>query len=94
MKLVYKLQAEEYKYEIPINYLPVRSPNGPGRGSPWCWCEQVFQMSSSCQGPVKACIQEGVLPDCPLFHNKLNLPPSGLLNMNIALSILRITETS
>lgn len=24
MKLVYKLQAEEYKYEIPINYLPVR----------------------------------------------------------------------
>ncbi|GLD67242.1 sphingomyelin phosphodiesterase 4 [Lates japonicus] len=44
MKLVYKLQAEEYKYEIPVNYLP---------------------------GPVKACIQEGVLPDCPLFHNKL-----------------------
>uniref|UniRef100_A0A3Q3X7P8 Sphingomyelin phosphodiesterase 4 n=1 Tax=Mola mola TaxID=94237 RepID=A0A3Q3X7P8_MOLML len=43
MKLVYKLQAEEYKYEIPVNYLP---------------------------GPVKACIQEGVLPDCPLFHNK------------------------
>lgn len=24
MKLVYKLQAEEYKYEIPVNYLPVR----------------------------------------------------------------------
>lgn len=23
MKLVYKLQAEEYKYEIPISYLPV-----------------------------------------------------------------------
>lgn len=23
MKLVYKLQAEEYKYELPVNYLPV-----------------------------------------------------------------------
>lgn len=57
MKLVYKLQAEEYKYEIPINYLP---------------------------GPVKACIQEGVLPDCPLFHNKLQFPLSGLLMLNIA----------
>lgn len=26
MKLVYKLQAEEYKYEIPISYLPVSRP--------------------------------------------------------------------
>ncbi|KAM6927700.1 sphingomyelin phosphodiesterase 4 [Xenentodon cancila] len=59
MKLVYKLQAEEYKYEIPINYLP---------------------------GPVKACIQEGVLPDCPLFHNKLQFPLSGNLTLNIALN--------
>lgn len=25
LKLVYKLQAEEYKYEIPVNYLPVRT---------------------------------------------------------------------
>uniref|UniRef100_A0A8C4HCT8 Sphingomyelin phosphodiesterase 4 n=1 Tax=Dicentrarchus labrax TaxID=13489 RepID=A0A8C4HCT8_DICLA len=56
MKLVYKLQAEEYKYEIPVNYLP---------------------------GPVKACIQEGVLPDCPLFHNKLQFPLSGLLTLNL-----------
>ncbi|XP_069025616.1 sphingomyelin phosphodiesterase 4 isoform X3 [Embiotoca jacksoni] len=59
MKLVYKLQAEEYKYEIPVNYLP---------------------------GPVKACIQEGVLPDCPLFHNKLQFPMSGLLSLNLALN--------
>ncbi|XP_062272325.1 sphingomyelin phosphodiesterase 4 isoform X2 [Scomber scombrus] len=59
MKLVYKLQAEEYKYEIPVNYLP---------------------------GPVKACIQEGVLPDCPLFHNKLQFPLSGLLMLNLALN--------
>uniref|UniRef100_A0AAQ5XJK6 Sphingomyelin phosphodiesterase 4 n=1 Tax=Amphiprion ocellaris TaxID=80972 RepID=A0AAQ5XJK6_AMPOC len=59
MKLVYKLQAEEYKYEIPVNYLP---------------------------GPLKACIQEGVLPDCPLFHNKLQFPLSGLLTLNIALN--------
>ncbi|XP_068598527.1 sphingomyelin phosphodiesterase 4 [Brachionichthys hirsutus] len=58
MKLVYKLQAEEYKYELPVSYLP---------------------------GPVKACIQEGVLPDCPLFHNKLQLPP-GQLTMNLALN--------
>uniref|UniRef100_A0A7N6ASB3 Sphingomyelin phosphodiesterase 4 n=1 Tax=Anabas testudineus TaxID=64144 RepID=A0A7N6ASB3_ANATE len=56
MKLVYKLQAEEYKYEIPVNYLP---------------------------GPVKASIQEGVLPDCPLFHNKLQFPLSGLLTLNL-----------
>ncbi|XP_037631698.1 sphingomyelin phosphodiesterase 4 isoform X2 [Sebastes umbrosus] len=59
MKLVYKLQAEEYKYEIPVNYLP---------------------------GPVKACIQQGVLPDCPLFHNKLQFPLSGLLTLNLALN--------
>uniref|UniRef100_A0A665THN2 Sphingomyelin phosphodiesterase 4 n=1 Tax=Echeneis naucrates TaxID=173247 RepID=A0A665THN2_ECHNA len=59
MKLVYKLQAEEYKYEIPVNYLP---------------------------GPVKACIQEGVLPDCPLFHKKLQFPLSGLLTLNLALN--------
>uniref|UniRef100_A0A3Q1F8Y0 Sphingomyelin phosphodiesterase 4 n=1 Tax=Acanthochromis polyacanthus TaxID=80966 RepID=A0A3Q1F8Y0_9TELE len=38
------------------------------------------------QGPVKACIQEGVLPDCPLFHNKLQFPLSGLLTLNIALN--------
>ncbi|XP_056293567.1 sphingomyelin phosphodiesterase 4 isoform X3 [Pseudoliparis swirei] len=59
MKLVYKLQAEEYKYEVPVHYLP---------------------------GPVKACIQEGVLPDCPLFHNKLQFPLSGLLTLNLALN--------
>ncbi|XP_074530345.1 sphingomyelin phosphodiesterase 4 isoform X2 [Halichoeres trimaculatus] len=59
MKLVYKLHAEDYKYEIPVNYLP---------------------------GPVKACIQEGVLPDCPLFHNKLQFPLSGLLTLNLALN--------
>ncbi|XP_072237512.1 sphingomyelin phosphodiesterase 4 isoform X5 [Leuresthes tenuis] len=59
MKLVYKLQAEEYKYEVPVNYLP---------------------------GPVKACIQEGVLPDCPLFHNKLQFPLSGVLTLNLALN--------
>ncbi|KAM6985957.1 LOW QUALITY PROTEIN: sphingomyelin phosphodiesterase 4 [Aplochiton taeniatus] len=59
MKLVYKLQAEEYKYEIPVNYLP---------------------------GPVKAAIQEGVLPDCPLFHNKLQFPLSGLLSLSLALN--------
>ena len=41
------------------------------------------------QGPVKACIQEGVLPDCPLFHNKLQFPPAGHLTLNIALSILQ-----
>ncbi|XP_072518460.1 sphingomyelin phosphodiesterase 4 isoform X2 [Salminus brasiliensis] len=59
MKLVYKLQAEDYKYEIPISYLP---------------------------GPVKASIQEGVLPDCPLFHNKLQFPMSGLLTLSMSLN--------
>ncbi|XP_068171017.1 sphingomyelin phosphodiesterase 4 isoform X2 [Antennarius striatus] len=56
MKLVYKLQAEDYKYEVPVHHLP---------------------------GPVKASIQEGVLPECPLFHNKLQLPP-GHMTLNIA----------
>uniref|UniRef100_A0AAQ4QHE4 Sphingomyelin phosphodiesterase 4 n=1 Tax=Gasterosteus aculeatus aculeatus TaxID=481459 RepID=A0AAQ4QHE4_GASAC len=59
MKLGYKLQAEEYKYEIPVNYLP---------------------------GPVKVCIQQGILPECPLFHNKLQFPLSGLLTLNLALN--------
>uniref|UniRef100_A0A8C6SWE9 Sphingomyelin phosphodiesterase 4 n=1 Tax=Neogobius melanostomus TaxID=47308 RepID=A0A8C6SWE9_9GOBI len=34
------------------------------------------------KGPIKACIQQGVLPDCPLFHNKLQFPLSGLLTLN------------
>ncbi|KAI5622538.1 sphingomyelin phosphodiesterase 4 [Silurus asotus] len=55
MKLVYKLQAEDYKYEIPISYLP---------------------------GPVKASFHEGVLPDCALFHNKLQFPMSDLIMLN------------
>ncbi|XP_062867744.1 sphingomyelin phosphodiesterase 4 isoform X2 [Trichomycterus rosablanca] len=55
MKLVYKLHAEDYKYDIPISYLP---------------------------GPVKTSIQVGVLPDCPLFHNKLQFPVSGLLTLD------------
>uniref|UniRef100_A0A665TIU7 Sphingomyelin phosphodiesterase 4 n=1 Tax=Echeneis naucrates TaxID=173247 RepID=A0A665TIU7_ECHNA len=38
------------------------------------------------KGPVKACIQEGVLPDCPLFHKKLQFPLSGLLTLNLALN--------
>ncbi|KAG9353939.1 hypothetical protein JZ751_012063 [Albula glossodonta] len=59
MKLVYKLQAEEYKYEFPVTYLP---------------------------GPVKAAIHEGVLPDCPLFHNKLQFPLSGLPSLNLTLN--------
>ncbi|XP_046870790.1 sphingomyelin phosphodiesterase 4 isoform X2 [Hypomesus transpacificus] len=59
MKLVYKLQAEDYKYEIPVSYLP---------------------------GPVRASIHEGVLPDCPLFHNKLQFPLSGLLSLSLALN--------
>ncbi|XP_072355564.1 sphingomyelin phosphodiesterase 4 isoform X5 [Scyliorhinus torazame] len=59
MKLVYKLQAEDYKYEFPISYLP---------------------------GPVKASIQEGILPDFPLYHNKLQFPPSGLANLSLSLN--------
>ncbi|XP_036385153.1 sphingomyelin phosphodiesterase 4 isoform X2 [Megalops cyprinoides] len=59
MKLVYKLQAEEYKYEVPVTYLP---------------------------GPVRAAIQEGVLPDCPLFHNKLQFPLSGLMSLSLSLN--------
>ncbi|KAF2976296.1 hypothetical protein EK904_002732 [Melospiza melodia maxima] len=50
MKLVYKLQAEEYRYDFPVSYLP---------------------------GPVKASIQEQVLPECSLYHNKVQFPSSG-----------------
>ncbi|XP_040107174.1 sphingomyelin phosphodiesterase 4 isoform X2 [Oryx dammah] len=59
MKLVYKLQAEDYKFDFPVSYLP---------------------------GPVKASIQERVLPDSPLYHNKVQLPPSGGLGLYLALS--------
>uniref|UniRef100_A0A8C3PS31 Sphingomyelin phosphodiesterase 4 n=1 Tax=Calidris pygmaea TaxID=425635 RepID=A0A8C3PS31_9CHAR len=61
MKLVYKLQAEEYRYDFPVSYLP---------------------------GPVKASIQEQVLPECSLYHNKVQFPSSGGLGLNLALSIL------
>lgn len=59
MKLVYKLQAEDYKFDFPVSCLP---------------------------GPVKASIQERVLPDSPLYHNKLQLPPSGGLGLYLALN--------
>ncbi|XP_048467232.1 sphingomyelin phosphodiesterase 4 isoform X3 [Rhincodon typus] len=59
MKLVYKLQAEDFKYEFPVSYLP---------------------------GSVKASIQDGVLPDFPLYHNKLQFPLSGLTNLSLSLN--------
>ncbi|XP_069413470.1 sphingomyelin phosphodiesterase 4 isoform X2 [Ovis canadensis] len=59
MKLVYKLQAEDYKFDFPVSYLP---------------------------GPVKASIQERVLPDSPLYHNKVQLPPTGGLGLYLALN--------
>uniref|UniRef100_A0A7N4NW07 Sphingomyelin phosphodiesterase 4 n=1 Tax=Sarcophilus harrisii TaxID=9305 RepID=A0A7N4NW07_SARHA len=61
MKLVYKLQAEDYKYDFPVSYLPE---------------------------PVRACIQERVLPECPLYHNKVQLPAAGAQGLHLALSIL------
>lgn len=59
MKLVYKLQAEDYKFDFPVSYLP---------------------------GPVKASIQERVLPDSPLYHNKVQFPATGGLGLNLALN--------
>uniref|UniRef100_A0A8B9BK34 Sphingomyelin phosphodiesterase 4 n=1 Tax=Anser brachyrhynchus TaxID=132585 RepID=A0A8B9BK34_9AVES len=59
MKLVYKLQAEEYRYDFPVSYLP---------------------------GPVKASIQEQVLPECSLYYNKVQFPSSGGLGLNLALN--------
>uniref|UniRef100_A0A8C2VX85 Sphingomyelin phosphodiesterase 4 n=1 Tax=Chinchilla lanigera TaxID=34839 RepID=A0A8C2VX85_CHILA len=59
MKLVYKLQAEDYKFDFPVSYLP---------------------------GPVKASIQERILPDSPLYHNKVQFPPSGGLGLHLALN--------
>ncbi|KAM8993416.1 sphingomyelin phosphodiesterase 4 isoform 2-T2 [Ara ararauna] len=59
MKLVYKLQAEEYRYDFPVSYLP---------------------------GPVKASIQEQVLPECSLYHNKVQFPSSGGLGLNLVLN--------
>ena len=42
----------------------------------------------SLQGPVKASIQECILPDSPLYHNKVQFTPTGGLGLNLALSIL------
>ncbi|XP_072455765.1 sphingomyelin phosphodiesterase 4 isoform X2 [Notamacropus eugenii] len=59
MKLVYKLQAEDYKYDFPVSYLPE---------------------------PVRACIQERILPECPLYHNKVQLPTAGTQGLHLALN--------
>ncbi|XP_054965377.1 sphingomyelin phosphodiesterase 4-like isoform X2 [Pan paniscus] len=59
MKLVYKLQAEDCKFDFPVSYLP---------------------------GPVKASIQECILPDSPLYHNKVQFTPTGGLGLNLALN--------
>lgn len=91
MRLVYKLQAEEYKYEVPVSQLPVRRRRG--RRTPPSRRGRPSQLNACPQGPVKACIQEGVLPDCPLFHNKLHPPLSALHGLNIALSILGSAHT-
>uniref|UniRef100_F6WJ71 Sphingomyelin phosphodiesterase 4 n=1 Tax=Ornithorhynchus anatinus TaxID=9258 RepID=F6WJ71_ORNAN len=56
MKLVYKLQAEEYRYDFPVSCLP---------------------------GPVRVSIQERVLPECPLYHNKIQFPQAGGLGLNL-----------
>ncbi|XP_005147836.2 sphingomyelin phosphodiesterase 4 isoform X2 [Melopsittacus undulatus] len=59
MRLVYKLQTEEYRYDFPVSYLP---------------------------GPVKASIQEQVLPECSLYHNKVQFPSSGGSGLNLVLN--------
>ncbi|XP_063451425.1 sphingomyelin phosphodiesterase 4-like isoform X2 [Pan paniscus] len=59
MKLVYKLQAEDCKFDFPVSYLP---------------------------GPVKVSIQECILPDSPLYHNKVQFTPTGALGLNLALN--------
>ncbi|XP_074015518.1 sphingomyelin phosphodiesterase 4 isoform X3 [Numenius arquata] len=38
------------------------------------------------KGPVKASIQEQVLPECSLYHNKVQFPSSGGLGLNLALN--------
>ncbi|NWH82940.1 NSMA3 phosphodiesterase, partial [Piaya cayana] len=38
------------------------------------------------QGPVKASIQEQVLPECSLYYNKVQFPSSGGLGLNLALN--------
>lgn len=40
---------------------------------------------------MKASIQEQVLPECSLYHNKVQFPSSGGLGLNLALSILLTT---
>ncbi|XP_063647171.1 sphingomyelin phosphodiesterase 4 isoform X13 [Pan troglodytes] len=37
-------------------------------------------------GPVKASIQECILPDSPLYHNKVQFTPAGGLGLNLALN--------
>ena len=61
---------------------------GPGEPEVERLC--VWRAGCLLQGPVKASLQEGVLPDCPLFHNKLHFAMSGLL----ALSILQSKSPS
>ncbi|KAI4036200.1 sphingomyelin phosphodiesterase 4 [Homo sapiens] len=38
------------------------------------------------KGPVKASIQECILPDSPLYHNKVQFTPTGGLGLNLALN--------
>lgn len=40
------------------------------------------------QEPVRACIQERILPECPLYHNKVQLLTAGAQGLHLALSIL------
>lgn len=85
MKLVYKLQAEDYKYEIPISYLPVSLTFHYAFQMSLYQTVSVLLTPCCLQGPVKVSIHEGVLPDCPFFHNKLQFPMSGLITLSMSL---------
>lgn len=52
MKLVYKLQAEDYKFDFPVSYLPVSKPWGES-------CAWAETPDSGCSGGRWAGAQRG-----------------------------------
>ncbi|CAJ0929550.1 unnamed protein product [Ranitomeya imitator] len=120
MKLVYKLQAEEYRYDFPVSFLPGHNDQRGRYTSPHrccvvgkislltvalsllravrahggeCTLFSVCTCAGRIAGPVRASIQERVLPECP-FYNKIQFPSAGGLGLHLSLSILLIATGS
>lgn len=75
MKLVYKLQAEDYKFDFPVSYLPVSTPcedSYAGGGEPYA-AAAVVVGGPALRGAVTVGKRSHSVCSGPRRHHKLQL---------------------